>query len=44
MKSSFLPVARLIQTIFRPVYAWNKPSMGPWKLVVKLPERFKNLV
>ena len=44
MKSSFLRVARSIQTIFRPVYAWNKPSMGPWKIVVKLPERFKNLV
>ena len=40
----FFPVARIFQTIFRPVYAWNKPSMGPWKLVVKLPERFKNLV
>jgi hypothetical protein len=35
-------VARVIQSIFRPIYAWNKPSMLGLKLVVKIPERFKN--
>jgi len=39
-----LSIARIVQTICRPIYAWNKPSMGAWKLVVQLPERFKNLV
>ncbi len=39
----FLPVARIIQTLVRPVYAWNKPTMGCWKLVVKIPERFRNI-
>lgn len=33
--------ARVIQTIFRPIYALNKPSMLGMKWVVKLPERFK---
>ncbi|MDR1973236.1 MAG: glycosyltransferase family 2 protein [Bacteroidales bacterium] len=40
----WLPVARLMQTVFRPIYAYNKPSMLFWKLIVKLPERFKNIV
>lgn len=35
--------ARKIQTFFRPVYAWNKPSMLGIKWIVKLPERFKNI-
>ena len=34
--------ARRIQTLFRPIYAWNKPSMLGMKWIVKLPERFKN--
>jgi hypothetical protein len=33
-------LARIIQTIIRPVFAWNKPSMGGLKMVVKIPERF----
>ncbi|MCL2538218.1 MAG: glycosyltransferase family 2 protein [Alphaproteobacteria bacterium] len=37
-------IARLIQTIFRPPYAWNKPSMLEMRWVVKLPERFRKLV
>jgi hypothetical protein len=37
-------IARLIQRIFRPVYAWNKPSMLGLKFVVKIPERFKEIV
>lgn len=35
-------IARILQTLIRPVYALNKPSMAGWKLVVKIPERFKN--
>lgn len=41
---TWLPLARIMQTWLRPLYAWNKPSMAGWKLVVKLPERFKNCV
>ncbi len=40
----FIPVARLVQTCCRPIYALNKPSMGRWKLVVEIPERFKEVV
>ncbi len=35
---------RLFQTFCRKPYAWNKPSMAWWKVVVKLPERFKNIL
>lgn len=38
-----LPLARIIQTLFRPIYALNKPSMGPFKWVVKIPEKFKKV-
>lgn len=37
-------LARRIQTYVRPIYAYNKPSMAEWKLVVKIPERFKHIV
>jgi hypothetical protein len=40
---TFLPIARIVQTLLRPVYAWNKPSMGWWKLVIKIPDRFKTI-
>lgn len=40
---TYMPIARKIQTCFRPIFAWNKPSMGPWKLIVKIPERFKEI-
>lgn len=39
----FIPIARTIQTCCRPIYALNKPSMGRWKLVVEIPERFKSV-
>lgn len=39
-----LPVARVMQTLFRPIYALNKPSMGPFKWVIKIPERFKRTI
>ena len=35
--------ARKIQTFFRPIYAWNKPSMLWLRWIVTLPERFKNI-
>ena len=40
----YFPIARMLQTICRPIFALNKPSMGRWKLVVKLPERFKKII
>lgn len=40
----WLTAARSIQTCFRPIYAWNKPSMGPLKWVVKIPDRFKSIL
>jgi hypothetical protein len=40
----WLRIARKLQTFVRPVYAWNKPSMAKWKLVVKIPDRFKGIV
>lgn len=39
----FMPIARFIQTFFRPIYALNKPAMGPLKWVVKIPERFRKV-
>ncbi|MBX2956868.1 MAG: glycosyltransferase family 2 protein [Cyclobacteriaceae bacterium] len=35
--------ARIIQTIFRPIYAWNKPAMLGLRWVIKIPQRFKNI-
>jgi hypothetical protein len=40
---SIFAKARMIQTVFRPIYAWNKPSMLGMRWIVKLPERFKNI-
>ena len=36
--------ARVCQTIFRPPYAWNKPSMLELRIVVRLPDRFRDLL
>ena len=36
--------ARRVQTIFRPPYAWNKPSMFEMVVIVRIPERFQELV
>lgn len=41
---NFLKAARITQTLLRPVYAMNKPSMAFWRLVVKIPERFKDVL
>lgn len=35
---------RICQTIVRPPYAWNKPAMFELRIVVRIPERFGNLV
>ncbi|MBS1746936.1 MAG: glycosyltransferase family 2 protein [Bacteroidetes bacterium] len=40
----WLAIARHIQSFIRPVYAINKPSMAGWKLIIKIPERFKSVV
>jgi hypothetical protein len=40
----WLKVARIMQTCIRPFYALNKPSMAGLKMIVKVPERFKNVV
>lgn len=36
--------ARLIQTFVRPPYAWNKPAMFNAVVIVRIPERFENIV
>ncbi len=40
----WVPLARKIQTCIRPPYAWNKPGMFKMHIVVRIPERFRNLV
>ncbi|MGY6742021.1 MAG: glycosyltransferase family 2 protein [Cecembia sp.] len=40
----WLSIARKLQTFARPIWAWNKPTMLKWKLVVKIPQRFKGIV
>ncbi len=35
-------IARHIQTLVRPPYAWNKPAMFEAKIVVQIPERFNS--
>lgn len=37
-------IARKIQTIFRPIYALNKPSMLEQVVIVRIPERFHNII
>lgn len=39
-----VPIARTIQTIFRPIYALNKPSMLEQVVIVHIPERFHNII
>ena len=36
--------ARVCQTLCRPPYAWNKPAMLELRIVVRIPERFFDLV
>ncbi|MDR0967923.1 MAG: glycosyltransferase family 2 protein [Rickettsiales bacterium] len=42
-RESYIKLARFLQTIFRPVYAWNKPAMLGLKLVTKIPKRFQRI-
>ena len=37
-------LARVAQALFRPPYAWNKPGMLGLKIVVRIPDRFKDIV
>lgn len=37
----WLKIARVMQRIFRPIYAWDKPGMLRIKRIVKIPERFQ---
>ncbi len=37
-------IARHVQNIVRPPYAWNKPAMFGIRPVVSIPERFRNIV
>ncbi len=37
-------LARFIQTIFRPIHAFNKPAMLGIKMIIKIPSRFKKIV
>ncbi|MCH5213939.1 MAG: glycosyltransferase family 2 protein [Muribaculaceae bacterium] len=37
-------MARKIERLVRPPYAWNKPGLLGLKLTVKLPERFENVL
>jgi hypothetical protein len=41
---SFFRKARIRQSIFRPIYAINKPGMLREKPIIKIPERFKSVV
>lgn len=37
----WLKIARVMQRIFRPIYAWDKPGMLGIKRIVKIPNRFQ---
>ncbi|MBQ8294610.1 MAG: glycosyltransferase family 2 protein [Alphaproteobacteria bacterium] len=37
----WLRIARIMQRIFRPIYAWDKPGMLGIKSVIKIPTRFQ---
>lgn len=41
---SFFPEARKRQSLFRPIFAWNKPGTLKEKPIVRIPERFKGVV
>ena len=36
--------ARIIQNLVRPPYAWNKPAMFEMIVIVRIPERFQDIV
>lgn len=41
---AFFPKARLVQTWLRPIYKLNRPSMLRQEIVIRIPERFSDLV
>lgn len=41
---TWLKVARVLQTVFRPIYALNKPAMLGIKMIVKVPSRFSDIL
>lgn len=41
---TFFSVARRRQSIFRPIYAWNKPGMLSENPIIIIPERFKTII
>lgn len=42
--STATAMARKVQNLVRPPYAWNKPAMFELKIVVRIPERFRQTV
>jgi hypothetical protein len=36
--------ARICQRLVRPPYAWNKPAMFGLRIIVRIPERFRDLL
>ncbi len=40
----YIPIFRTIQKILRPIFSLNKPSMYGYKVIVKIPERFRDKV
>ncbi len=41
---SWVRFARICQTIVRPPYALNKPAMFEFRIIVRIPERFENII
>ena len=41
---AWVPRARRMQSRLRPPYAWNKPSMLGIRILVRIPDRFRNLI
>lgn len=39
----WLKIARVLQTVIRPIYAFDKPAMFGIQVVIKIPKRFKKL-
>ena len=42
--NSCVNFARIIQNLVRPPYAWNKPAMFEMVVIVRIPERFQDIV
>lgn len=40
----WISFARFLQSVVRPPYAWNKPAMFGWRLIVRIPDRFRDSV